>query len=455
MDNVAIIFIQTDRNLSIENCISSYVKHNPISANHYYCIHQTPVENKIENIKYFSIQPERHKFIEQLIPVDNYDYLVLLPNEYIIETQISITDYLPYLNNNNIYQLQFIDIPNPSTNLQHIINTPEFRYDSYKQIFNLHVQNKSTDLINYNSYSNFTYNTIFRVVPSILNIQHPELQSNIPIFSNTIYQRHYNNIFISNHFSSISIELSINKNESLSNCQTIQNEVTVVTGFIKVNNSVKKHKYDYVQCANKTLSLPNFMVIYISEDLYEDVKKIRYDLGLLEKTKIVILTIDDLYMYKEKSLIDECCSKNVSPYNNPLYIMAVNSRYSYLEKAIQNNYFKTDYFAWVDFGISHIVTMDNIKTITYDNPLKVRIAWIARKNLGYNHKCLGGGIFVAHKITMKILCKLHDIEFKYNLSLGHSINDDKTLFFIYLNNPELFDIYFSGYNCLYEKMFTG
>jgi hypothetical protein len=98
--------------------------------------------------------------------------------------------------------------------------------------------------------------------------------------------------------------------------------------------------------------------------------------------------------------------------------------------------------------------MDMIRPITYNNPLRVRIAWIARKNLSYNHKCLGGGIFVAHKDTMKILCKLHDIEFKYNLYLGHCVNDDKTLFFIYLNYPELFDIYFSGYNCLYERMFT-
>ena len=90
--------------------------------------------------------------------------------------------------------------------------------------------------------------------------------------------------------------------------------------------------------------------------------------------------------------------------------MSLKSDSSIEEDIISKTDFNTDYFAWVDFGISHIVAMDIIRSITYHNPLHVRIAWIARKNLVYNHKSLGGGIFVAHKDTMKILCKLHYIE---------------------------------------------
>ena len=453
MNKIAIVFIQTDKSLSIENCIHSFIEHNLVNNFDVYCIHQTPINKQIDKITYHFIKTE-YKFIEELIPINKYDYLLLLPNQYIIETKLSLTDYLPYLKN-NICQLQFIHTSNPSKNLQYIINTPEFRYDSYKQIFNNPKPNINTDVFDYNSYSQYNYNGIFKLVPSILNIQNPQLKHSIPIFYNTIYQRYYNNIFFRNHFSSISVEIPIKINHSLSNFSSVDHEVTVVTGFIRVNNASKKHKYDYVECAKKTLSLPNPMVIYISEDLYEDVKKFRSELGLIDKTKLIILTVENLYMYNDKNLLDQCCAKNISPYNNSLYIMSVNSRYSYLEKAIANNYFKTDYYAWVDFGINHIVSMDIIRPITYNNPFKVRIAWIARKNLQYNHKCLGGGIFVAHKDTMKILCKLHDIEFRYNLSLGHCINDDKTLFFIFLNYPELFDIYFSGYNCLYEKMFTS
>jgi len=453
MNNIAIVFIQTEKSLSIENCITSYINHNSIENFDVYCIHQSPIQNKIDKIMYSSIQPEYYKYIEQIIPLSSYKYLLLLPNQYIVDITIPVHEYIPYFKN-NIYQLQFVNTSNSSTNLQYI-NTPEFRYDSYKQIFNNPTADTCNDVIDYLSYSEKNYNTIFKLVPSILNIQNLELQHNVPIFYNTIYQRYYNNKFFKNHFTSISLNISLVKNTSYINDIITDNEVTVVTAFIKVNNASKKHKYDYVECAKKPLSLPNPMVIYISEDLYEEVKKLRTDLGLIDRTKLIVLTVEDFYMYSEKILLDKCCMKNNSPYNNSLYIMSVNSRYSYLEKAIHHNYFNTDYYAWVDFGISHIVAMDTIRSITYHNPLRVRIAWIARKNLVYNHKCLGGGIFVAHKDTMKILCKLHDNEFKYNLSLGHCINDDKTLFFIYLNYPELFDIYFSGYNCLYEKFFTS
>ena len=453
-NNVAIVFIQTDVLLSIENCITSYIEHNSIANNSVYCIHQIPIKNKINDITYHLVQPECYKYLEQIIPVSSYDYLLLLPNNYIINKAISPTEFLPYLKD-NIYQLQLVKIPDSPDNLQYIINTPEFRYDSYKTIFNDLKPSISKDLVDYISYSKKNYNTTFKLVPSILKIKSAYLQHNIPIFYDTIYQRYYNNIFFKNNFISIAVDTFLEKNTTTLKKKNINHEATVVTAFIKVNNASKKHKYDYVECAKQTLSLPNPMIIYISKDLYEEVKKIRNDLGLLERTKFIILTIEDFYMYNQKNILDKCCMKNISPYNNSLYIMSVNSRYSYLEKAIQDNYFNTDYFAWVDFGISHIVAMDTIRSITYNNPLQVRIAWIARKTLEYNHKCLGGGIFVAHKDTMKILCKLHDIEFKYNLSLGHCINDDKTLFFIYLNYPELFDIYFSGYNCLYEKLFTN
>ena len=127
------------------------------------------------------------------------------------------------------------------------------------------------------------------------------------------------------------LDIPLVKNTSYSEDTIIEHEVTVVTAFIKVNNASKKHKYDYVECAKKTLSLPNPMVIYISEDLYEEVKQFRTELGLIDCTQLIILTVENFYMYSEKNLLDQCCMKNNSPYNNSLYIMSVNSRYSYLD----------------------------------------------------------------------------------------------------------------------------
>jgi hypothetical protein len=454
MDKLAIVFLQTDISLSIENCISTFLENNKDLEN-IYCIHQTKIENKLENVKYILIQYENYKYIEQIIDVNLYDYLVLLPNNYIIDKALPLEMYINIFRDNlRLGQIQFLKDSLPYKHLPDIINHPIFRYQSYKQIFENPINHNIVDSVPYIDYINNNYYTVFKLEPSIINIQNTKLKTHIPIFPNTLYQRVYNILYTINNITSFNVDLELHKNTQSIEYTPLKNQVTIVTAFIRVNNASKKHKYDYVECAKKTLSLPNPMVIYISEELYDTVKTIRSELGLLEKTKIITLTLNDFYMYDQKALLDKCCVKNKSPYNNSLYIMSVNSRYSYLEKAINSNYFNTEYYGWVDFGINHIVGMDPITEITYNNPLHVRIAWIARKNLDYNHKCLGGGIFIAHKHTMKHLCNLHDLEFRYNLSLGHCINDDKTLFFIFLKYPELFDIYFSGYNCLYEKLLT-
>jgi len=453
MNRTAIVFLSNDRTLSIEPCINAFLKNNSIRE-HLYCIHQESILEKVDDIKYISINPANYKYIEQVIDTQAYDYLVLLPNQYIIDRPLPILESIEILIE-DICQVQWISESVPEKQIPPILHHPFFRYDSYKQIFMNPAQDRTMDNISYSDYIQKKYYTTFCIVPSIIDIRLPELKTHIPIFRNTYYQRIYDQLYLKNGVGSVCQNYDLSKNTVLSNIPPVlSSEVTVVTGFIRVNHASKKHKYDYVSCANKTLSLPNPMVIYISQDLYEQVKEIRKNLGLLEKTKIVILQVSDFYMYDQKHRLDQCCLKNRSPYNNSLYIMAVNSRYSYLEKAIRNNYFGTDYYAWVDFGLNHIVNMDVIEPITYNDPLRVKIAWIARKNLTYNHKCLGGGIYVAHRDTMNILCRLHDIEFRYNLSLGHCVNDDKTLFFIFMKYPELFDIYYSGYNCLYEKLYT-
>lgn len=453
MNQTAFVFLSTDRSLTIEPCISSFLETHSVREN-LYCIHQDPITEKHESVTYLLAPPNDYKYIEQLINTAKYDYLVLLPNQYLFTKPLPLLESIENLKD-DICQIQWTSSSIPEKQIPPILHHPFFRYDSYKQIFSEQIGDRTMDAISYSDYISKKYYTTFSLVPSMIDIRLPELKSQLPLYSHTIYQRIYDQMYLKNGVGSICMDQKLVTHTSYSDIEPENKEVTVVTAFIRVNNASKKHKYDYVACAKKTLSLPNPMVIYISEDLYEEVKKLRTELGFIEKTKIIILAVTDFYMYDQKERLDKCCSKNKSPYNNSLYIMAVNSRYSYLEKAIRNNYFCTDYYAWVDFGLNHIVNMDVIRPLTYNDPLHVKIAWIARKNLTYNHKCLGGGIYVAHRDIMNILCRLHDIEFRYNLALGHCVNDDKTLFFIFLKYPELFDIYCSGYNCLYEKLYSS
>ena len=238
--------------------------------------------------------------------------------------------------------------------------------------------------------------------------------------------------------------------------------VTIVTGYlnIKIKRPAKSNTpnqtYDYIEKSRGTLQIPQYMVIYCSDCLIEQVYKIREEAGLLNKTKIIKITLEnDLYMADKLEKIRENVAKNNPPYDIPEYILAVNSRYWYIQNAIENNYFNTDYFAWVDFSASHIVNIPPNKIIEPKSYDKVRIGWIARysnNQFVYNHHCLGGGIFSGHKEIMMELIKIHHLEFVKLTEIGYNINDDKLLFLIMEQNPYLFDTFFSDYKNLFIRL---
>jgi len=241
-----------------------------------------------------------------------------------------------------------------------------------------------------------------------------------------------------------------------------KNNLTIITGFLNIRikrpakSNTTNQTYDYIEKSCGTLQIPQYMVIYCSEDIIDDVTKIREEAGLLHKTKIIKITLENnLYMADKLDKMRENVAKNNPPYDIPEYILAVNSRYGYIQNAIENNYFNTDYFAWVDFSASHIVNIPPNKIIEPKSHNKVRIGWIARHSNNqfvYNHHCLGGGIFSGHKEIMMELIKLHHLEFIKLTEMGYNINDDKLLFLIMEQNPNLFDTFFSDYKNLFIRL---
>jgi hypothetical protein len=238
--------------------------------------------------------------------------------------------------------------------------------------------------------------------------------------------------------------------------------LTIVTGYLNIKikrpakSNTENQTYDYIEKSRGTLQIPQFMVIYCSEELIDNISKIREEFGLQDKTKIIKITLENnLYMADKLDKIRENVAKNNSPYDIPEYILAVNSRYGYIKNAIENNYFNTDYFAWVDFSASHIVNIPPNKIIEPKLHDKIRIGWIARysnNQFVYNHHCLGGGIFSGHKEIMMELIKLHHSEFVKLMEMGHNINDDKLLFIIMEQYPYLFDTYYSDYKNLFIRL---
>lgn len=244
---------------------------------------------------------------------------------------------------------------------------------------------------------------------------------------------------------------------------------TIVTAFIELDiTRPPKRKtavYNYMDKCAPTLSIPQPMIIYVSESIISSVYNFRDQLGLTDLTQIIKVSQNDLYQLCNLAKIEENVQKNNPPYNIAKYILAVNTRYILLKQSIECNTFNTEYFAWVDFSAGHVVNIPKGTTINYTNPERVRISaigrvseWVGQPSIkevnrfAYDHKCCGGGVFVAHKIPMLELIKRHNEEFERLMYAGFCINDDKLLFIIFTKYPYMFDIFVSGYKSIISKL---
>ena len=404
-------------------------------------------------------------------------------------SDIILSDLQPYFDFNNIkniiQQYDFIVLldKNILFDQQKIIESIEFMIQNdYDQLLLNNSQPTSLEIMEYDYYKRIIKsNRIFKNLTKedIKQKNHPNnykpfqctLQSSIirtknfilpdfflkrnPHIENLYWAKLLNNGF--KIFNNNSKENYIKISDSVE-----KNNLTIITGYLNIRikrpakSNTTNQIYDYIEKSRGTLQIPQYMVIYCSEELIDDVTKIREEAGLLNKTKIIKITLENnLYMADKLDKIRKNVAKNNPPYDIPEYILAVNSRYGYIQSAIENNYFQTDYFAWVDFSASHIVNIPPNKIIEPSSHDKVRIGWIARysnNQFVYNHHCLGGGIFSGHKEIMMELVKLHHKEFVKLMEMGYNINDDKLLFIIMEQNPYLFDTYYSDYKSLFIRL---
>jgi hypothetical protein len=342
-----------------------------------------------------------------------------------------------------------------------------------KQIFvnkeNNYIKSINCAIPNYEEYTtkSFKYIPNFRLSPSLIKPSFLSLTNKTSLKICDHYEYVYSMELEKQNFKTCYLNFDIKKKEVLNKKTILQKNknyenMTIVTGFLDLHID-RKHKresqvYSYIEKSYPTLSIQQNMVIYVSKELVEHVTDIRTKLNLIDKTKIIIITKDNLFMENNNETLQRVFLKtkqNIIPYDNDYLILLVNTRYNYVLDSISNNYFNTDYFAWVDFGAGHIVNIPQQTKIEYSNSSKVRMAWIARfeeNKFAFNHCVLGGGLFCGHKEIIKEFIKLHNQEFLNILDMGYVINDDKLLFFVFEKYPYLFDTFFSGYKSIASKM---
>lgn len=231
---------------------------------------------------------------------------------------------------------------------------------------------------------------------------------------------------------------------------------TLVSGFISIankNRSIEK----YIELGRKFLSVDVPKVVFLERDFFEALE-IEPD----EKTKIIFFEREELPLWKRR---DEILKIPIDTPNKDKdthdYLIVQNEKTYFMKKASELNPFSTSCFAWIDFGIFHIMKdnftlyQETLKRISkYSNRNnKIRIPGCIQPqsseyNMVVNVPCwvFCGGFFYG---TAESIEEFHNLCHK---KLEILINDNiftweiNLWYLVYKDNPELFDWYLANHN---------
>lgn len=141
---------------------------------------------------------------------------------------------------------------------------------------------------------------------------------------------------------------------------------TLVTALFDIgrsswNDIYKRDTRLYLYYLSFILNMDCNICIFVEEKFVDFVKRSRE--GMENKTKIVVMNISDLYMYKYYDKISSIMNSEEYRQNQkdplcpevkrPEYNIVVNSKVELVHKASVDNPFNTDYFLWMDAGYGH------------------------------------------------------------------------------------------------------
>lgn len=175
------------------------------------------------------------------------------------------------------------------------------------------------------------------------------------------------------------------------------NQVTLVTAYFDIPS--KRPSSEYLPWIQHMMSLQDNMVIFTSPDQVETIKLLRGK----RPTQLIALELSETRLAKQYGMEFWERQNSLEPgmekylHSKELYIVW-NEKGHFLEKAIAENHFGTEFFAWVDIGYLRNDLLDGQRMIRYlpsELTRKHAMFLDVRKLVQDNY--LGGGFIGGYK----------------------------------------------------------
>lgn len=227
----------------------------------------------------------------------------------------------------------------------------------------------------------------------------------------------------------------------------------------------------YLSWFKDTLKIESPMVIYVDQSLETFVKECRGDLP----TKIISQSLEKIPYYYLKDDIDAILksetfkSKIGAPFRfeckSSLYNIVIFSKFKWVKEVVKNNYFNSEYFMWMDAGLSRFfydIDMDYPSNEAINSLLECKDKVVIQKfmsyypDLVYSEKCtkeyfwdartwIMAGLWGGGSNILSHFCDMVDDVLINQMIKNEVINNEQNVMaYLYKNNPDMF-IAFENY----------
>ncbi len=276
---------------------------------------------------------------------------------------------------------------------------------------------------------------------SLCKFNENEILSDYDLWLNLIKQ-HEKFYIISDNLINITTQMKSIKQEQILQYKyqnSYENYVTVVTCYFQIKSKQPHDKY--VEWMQNFLKIPMNLVVFTDSESYDLIFNLRQ--SCIAKTKIIILALNNFVMYKHIDYFKYCyeiCPLK-SRHSTELFMLWAEKPY-FLQRAITENYFNSEWFVWTDIGSlrNKILSRDyqyypNYKKFINIDPNKIILSAISNyattkldnDNIpliyktsntsdilnGHNTIYIQGGFYAIHKTMINNFIDLYSNIFKF------------------------------------------
>ena len=130
---------------------------------------------------------------------------------------------------------------------------------------------------------------------------------------------------------------------------------TIVSSFYSnVNNRTDRNIDNYFNYGIPLLKANISKIIFTDQEMYDKIYTYEN-----ENTRIILTKKEDIYLYEYTNMLENFQLNTTYPVKDTIeYMFIMCNKTESIRKAIELNFFNTENFTWIDFGIKHVFKND-------------------------------------------------------------------------------------------------